>query len=57
MLEIAVRKREPWIFALRVSARFDTIRNDLRFADLLRTATVSRRPRGVRRLQLPDPGD
>jgi TolB-like protein/Flp pilus assembly protein TadD len=40
MLEIAVRKREPWILALRVGPGFDTIRNDPRFADLLRRIGV-----------------
>lgn len=40
MLEIAVRKREPWILALRVGPGFDTIRDDPRFADLLRRIGV-----------------
>ncbi len=35
-LDIAVREREPWIMALRVSPGFDTIREDPRFKDLLR---------------------
>ena len=40
MLEIAVRKREPWILGLRVGPGFDTIRDDPRFADLLRRIGV-----------------
>ena len=39
-LEIAYTKREPWILALRVSPGFDTIRDDPRFADLLRRIGV-----------------
>jgi len=39
-LEIAYEKREPWILALRVSPGFDTIRDDPRFADLLRRIGV-----------------
>jgi Tfp pilus assembly protein PilF len=39
-LEIAYEKREPWILALKVSPGFDTIRNDPRFADLLRRIGV-----------------
>jgi TolB-like protein/Tfp pilus assembly protein PilF len=35
-LEIAYSKREPWILSLRVGPGFDTIRDDPRFADLLR---------------------
>jgi TolB-like protein/Tfp pilus assembly protein PilF/tRNA A-37 threonylcarbamoyl transferase component Bud32 len=39
-LEIAYEKREPWILALKVSPGFDTIRDDSRFADLLRRIGV-----------------
>jgi TolB-like protein/Flp pilus assembly protein TadD len=39
-LEIAYAKREPWILALKVSPGFDTIRDDPRFADLLRRIGV-----------------
>jgi Tfp pilus assembly protein PilF len=35
-LEIAFSKREPWILGLRIGPGFDTIRDDPRFADLLR---------------------
>jgi hypothetical protein len=38
--EIAVRRREPWILALRVIPGFDTIQDDPRFIDLLRRIGV-----------------
>ena len=39
-LEIAYSKREPWILALKVGPGFDTIRDDPRFAELLRRIGV-----------------
>ncbi len=39
-LEIAYSNREPWILALKIGPGFDTIRDDPRFADLLRRIGV-----------------
>jgi tetratricopeptide (TPR) repeat protein len=39
-LEIAFSKREPWILGLRIGPGFDTLRDDPRFADLLRRIGV-----------------
>jgi Tfp pilus assembly protein PilF len=35
-LEIAYSEREPWILALKIGPGFDTLRDDPRYADLLR---------------------
>jgi TolB-like protein/Tfp pilus assembly protein PilF len=40
ILEETFTKREPWIFGIKVSPGFDTIRDDPRFLDLLRRIGV-----------------
>ncbi len=39
-LEIAYSKREPWILSLKIGVGFDTLRDDPRYADLLRRIGV-----------------
>ncbi len=41
LLEIAYEKREPWIIAVKIGPGFDTLRDDPRFADLIRRIGAS----------------